>query len=194
LTLRDRAINIGLGGSSPMRTRLFFATALSLAFSSLAFAGARVSVKSGAAADQADYRRLHDHPLAQAAVNPDVRIQITGDHVMRSCCKPPDLVVSGKVTNITPRPIDYVRLLIAMKDAKGRVVYTDSTYNHGAVTLFEDPEIAKILSEKPHSDPIGPGASDTFVFMISLPSVPSYKSTMVLATDVVRDHTIAESR
>jgi hypothetical protein len=174
-----------------MRTRLLFAAALSLAFSSIALAGARLTVKSGGSPDE---RRVHDHPLAQVAVNPDVGIQITRDHILRSCCKPPDLIVSGKVTNITPRPIDYVRLVIAMKDANGRVVYTESTYNHGAATLFEDPEIAKILNEKPHFDPIAPGASDNFVFMISLPSLPSYKSTMVLATDVVRDHTVAGSR
>lgn len=173
-----------------MKPRLFLALALIFGFASLAAAGAHVRVKPS---DETRYRRLNDHPRAQPVANQEIKIEITTDDILRSCCKAPDLIVSGKVTNIAPQPIDYIRLIIALKDGNGRVVYTEDTYNHGAVTMFEDPAIAKILNEKPHFDRLVPGASDTFVFTIPTPILPSYKTALVLATDVVRNSTIAGS-
>lgn len=130
------------------------------------------------------------HPLAEIVANPQVRIDITSDSVLRSCCRAPDLIVSGKVTNIASRPINYVRLVITMRDADGRAVYSEDTHNHGAITLFEDPQIARLLNEKPHFDPIAPGAKDSFVFAIPLPLVPSYKSAAISA-DATRGATAA---
>ncbi len=127
---------------------------------------------------------LDGHPLAQPVANPEVRIEITSDDVLRSCCKPPDLIVSGKVTNLASRPINYIRLVITMRDAGGRTVYSEDTYNHGATTLFEDPQIARLLNEKPHFDPIAPGSTDSFIFSIPMPLIPRYKSAAISANAV----------
>ena len=132
------------------------------------------------------------HPLAEIVANPQVRIDITSDNIMRSCCMAPHLIVSGKVTNLASRPINYVRLVITMRDGDGRAVYSEDTYNHGAITLFEDPQIARLLKEKPHFDPIAPGAKDSFVFAIPLPLVPSYKSAAISA-NVMRGAMTAKS-
>jgi hypothetical protein len=167
-----------------MRRSLTPAIALVLVFSSIGFGASHVARQDSSGERE---HRLNDHPLAQPVASHDVKIEIVHDRILRSCCRPPDLVVSGKVVNVTPRAIGYVRILIAMKDGDGHVVYAEDTYNHGAVTLFEDPEIAKILNEKPHADPIAPGASDTFVFSIPMPMIPRYKSTQVLAAEVVRN-------
>jgi len=175
-----------------MKTNLLLAAAMIFGFSSIAGAGTTVGAKDGGASDGGRPVRI-DHPLAQPVANQDVGIEITHDDVLRSCCAPPNLVVSGKVHNLTPHPIDYVRLAIVMKDAGGHVVHNEDTYNHGAVTLFEDPEIAKLLNETQHADPLAPGASDTFVFVIPMPLLPRYKSVAVSAADVVRESPIAKS-
>src|SRR6202795_3767411 len=91
------------------------------------------------------------HPLAQPVANPEARIEIASDEVLRSCCRAPDLIVSGKVTNLAAHPINYIRLVITMRDAGGRSVYSEDTYNHGAITLFEDPETAKLPNKNPLS-------------------------------------------
>ncbi len=182
-----------------MKKPLLLAASMVFAFASFTLAGTSVERGSKQSAIRSlsgamDKNHGADgHPLAQPVANHDVRIEIVKDDIFRSCCKPPDLVVSGTVTNRTPRPINYVRLAIAMKNASGQVVYSEDTYNHGAVTLFEDPTIAKILNEKPHFDPLAAGASDTFVFSIPVPVIPSYKSVSVLALDVVRGAAIAGS-
>ena len=135
---------------------------------------------------------LDGHPLAQPVANPEVRIEIASDQVLRSCCRAPDLVVSGKVTNLAAHPINYIRLIITMRDAGGRPVYSEDTYNHGAITLFEDPQIAKLLNEKPHFDPIAPGTTDSFVFSIPMPLIPRYKSAAISA-NVVPGSTTAKA-
>ncbi len=168
------------------------ALALILGFASTALGGARIA--SHKAADDEGKEMLDaERPIAEIAENQDVKIAITINTVLRFCCKPPDLLVSGKLTNITSHPIDYVRLIIAMKDSKGRVVYTEDTHNRGAVTMFEDPQIAKVLNDKPHFDPIAPGAGDAFQFNIPLTAVPGFKSVLVMATDVVRNATVASA-
>ncbi len=137
---------------------------------------------------------LDGHPLAQPVANPEVRIEIASDQVLRSCCKAPDLVVSGKVTNLAAHPINYVRLVITMRDAGGSAVYSEDTYNRGAITLFEDPQIAKLLNEKPHCDPIAPGTTDSFVFSIPMPLIPSYKSAAISAQAVPASTTARANR
>jgi len=164
--------------------------ALILGFASTALAGAR---RPNKADDKAMKMRDAERPAAEIAQNREVRIEITDNTVLRSCCRPPDLIVGGKLTNLTSHPIDYVRLIIAMKDSKGRVVYTEDTHNHGAVTMFEDPQLAKVLNDKPHFDPLAPGAGDTFLFDIPLLAVPNFKSVLVMATDVVRNATVAKA-
>jgi len=157
---------------------------------SFAAAGVRVGMRDQPAppasvSPMSDSRLgLDGHPLAQPVANPEVRIEIASDEVLRSCCKAPDLIVSGKVTNLAAHPINYVRLVITMRDADGRAVYSEDTYNHGAITLFEDPQIAKLLKEKPHCDPIAPGTTDSFIFSIPMPLIPSYRSAAISAQAV----------
>src|SRR5579864_7516294 len=96
-------------------------TALFLAFASAAFAAARVEIKpneeSQEAARQAAYDKyLNDHPKTEPISNPDLKIKITTDRIMRSCCRPPDLVVGGRITNASSQPINYVHLLFAFED------------------------------------------------------------------------------
>ena len=173
-----------------MKKPLICVLALIVGFASTALGGALIPSHK-AANDESKGMVDAERPIAEIAQNQDVKIAITNDIVLRSCCKPPDLLVSGKLTNITSHPIDYVRLIIAMKDSKGRVVYTEDTHNRGAVTMFEDPQVAKLLNDKPHFDPIAPGAGDTFQFNIPLIVVPRFKSVLVMATDVVRNATAA---
>jgi len=165
---------------------------------SFATAGVRVGMREqpapAASVSQISDTRLgpDGHPLAQAVANPEVRIEIASDQVLRSCCRAPDLIVSGKVTNLAAHPINYIRLAITMRDAGGRAVYSEDTYNHGAITLFEDPQIAKLLNEKPHCDPIAPGTTDSFVFSIPMPLIPRYKSVAISA-NAVRGSTTAKA-
>jgi hypothetical protein len=182
-----------------MKKPLLLAAALIFGLAPYAIASTRVGLHNqlsvaDAIAPVADKLSGADgHPLAQPIASQEVRIDITSDSIFRSCCKPPDLLVSGKVTNLTSRPINYVRLVINMKDAQGRQVYSEDTYNHGAITLFEDPQIAKLLNEKRHFDPLAPGASDTFVFVIPMPLIPRYKSVAIAAGDVVHSPAMAQS-
>jgi hypothetical protein len=184
-----------------MRKAMLIAAVIAFGFNSPALASARVGMRSEPIAPAApvtpiaDRNRGYDgHPLARVVTSQDVRIEITKDRIFRSCCAPSDLVVTGKVTNITQRAINYIRIVIMMRDAGGHVVYSEDTYNHGAVTLFEDPEIAKLLNEKRHFDPLPPGASDTFMFAIPIPVMPNYQSVAVMAADVVRSPAMANSQ
>ncbi len=181
-----------------MKKPLLIVSAAILGLAPFAAAGVQLKLRNqpfpaAAVTPIAEIRLGSDgHPLAEVVANPQVKIDITSDSVLRSCCRPPDLIVSGKVTNIASRPIKYVRLVITMRDADGRAVYSEDTYNHGAITLFEDPQIAKLLNEKPHFDPIAPGAKDSFVFAIPLPLIPSYKSAAISA-NATRGATTAKS-
>src|SRR5438445_12346517 len=73
-------------------------------------AGTRVMQGAGEdeARKQASMHKLYDHPKTEAVSNGDVKIRVTTDRIMRSCCQPPDLVINGKITNASPRTVDFV--------------------------------------------------------------------------------------
>jgi hypothetical protein len=97
---------------------------------------------------------------------------------------PPNLVVSGKITNTSDKPIDYVRLHFAFEDKAGKILHGESLYNHHAESLSDDPYVQKILNEKPHFDPILPGQSDTFGFSISCTELPVFSKVELFSNDI----------
>src|SRR5438105_4706597 len=110
--------------------------------------------------------RPPDHPRTNVVSSDDIRIDVSTDRIMRSCCQPPDLVITGKITNLAYRSIDYVKLSLVFRDEDGEVVHSEEVYNHQAVSLGEDPMVARVLNEKPHFDPVGAGKNDSFIFFI----------------------------
>ena len=163
-------------------------TALFLTLASTALAGARVEIKPSEEAQeatrQAAYDKyLNDHPKTEAIGNPDLKIAITTDRIMRSCCRPPDLVVSGKITNASGAPINYVRILFAFEDENGKVLHAESTYNHSAVSLGDDEEMEQILKEKPHFTPLKPGETDSFAMSVPLPMLPKFAKVEMFSND-----------
>lgn len=174
-----------------MRTNvLLTAAVIACLVATPVLAGTRITQQEKAAeavrAD-AEYHRLFDHPRVQPVASGDVKMEVTGDKFVRSCCKPPDYLIMGNLWNISSKPIDYVMLKLVFKDKNGNVVYTEDGYNHQAVTLGEDPEIAQVLKESPHFDPLPAGAKDTFYFYIPLPFVPRYASVELQAAQIVRN-------
>lgn len=160
-----------------------------------ALAGTTVSKKDAAAAKfEAAYHKFYDHPLARPLANPDVKVEVTADTIMRSCCSPPTLAIAGKVTNTSARPIDYVQLMITFRDEAGKPVYSEDCYNHRAISMGEDAEVAKILNETPHFDPLPPGTSDNFGFTIPMPLVPHYRSADLRAVQVFNAAKVAQAR
>ena len=63
----------------------------------------------------------YDHPKTQVVPNDQLQVVVTRDVIMHSCCMPPNLVVSGKITNTSDKPIDYVRLHFAFEDKNGKI-------------------------------------------------------------------------
>ena len=168
-----------------MRKLTTIAILLTFAVASTAFAGTRVEFKdSEQAAAEADMHRRYDHPKTQVVPNDQVQVVVTRDVIMHSCCMPPSLLVSGKITNISDRPIDYVHLHFAFEDKNGKVLHGESLYNHHAESLSDDPYIQKILNEKPHYDPIQPGKSDTFGFSISCTELPVFSKVELYSDDI----------
>lgn len=168
--------------------KMLLVTALFVSFATAAFAGTRVEMKQNAAAEEAARQRaydkaLHDHPKTEPISNHDLKVAITTDQIMRSCCRPPDLVVVGKVTNITSRPINYVRFLFAFEDKDGRVLHAESVYNHAAESLSDDVQIQEILKEKPHFTPIPPGGTDTFTMTIPVILLPRFSKVELYSND-----------
>lgn len=163
-------------------------TALFLTFASMALAGARVEIKpteeAQEGARQAAYDKyLNDHPKTEAIGNSALKIKITTDRIIRSCCRPPDLVVAGRITNASARPISYVRLLFAFEDEDGRVLHAESTYNHMAASMADDEEVQQILKEKPHFTPLKPGDTDTFSMAVPLPLLPKFAKVEMFSND-----------
>jgi hypothetical protein len=129
------------------------AVAIFLAFgaSSVALAATRVQIKDSAdSAAEADMHRRYDHPKTQVVPNDKLDVVITRDVIMHSCCMPPSLVVAGRITNVSGKPIDYVLLHFAFEDANGKVLHGESLYNHHAESLSDDAYVQKILNEKRH--------------------------------------------
>ncbi len=163
-------------------------TALFLTFASAALAGAHVEIKPTEEADQAARQaaydqHLNDHPKTEAISNSALKIKITTDRIVRSCCRPPDLVVAGRITNASTRPINYVHLLFAFEDEDGKVLHAESTYNHSAESMADDEEIQQILKEKPHFTPLNPGDSDTFAMSVPLPLLPKFAKVEMFSND-----------
>jgi hypothetical protein len=137
---------------------------------------------SEATQKKAFIKTTHDHPLATVANNGDVKIVVTTDAIMHSCCMPPWLVVSGKVTNVTDKPINYVKLVFSFRNDEGKTVYTDSAYNLKAASMNDDEQVQRILNEKPHFVPLPPGSSDNFTYQIPMPMLPRYAKVQVMPT------------
>ena len=146
-----------------------------------------------AAKAAADWHRKHDHPKPTLIASPDVKFEITYDRILRSCCRPPDLIVQGKITNTTAKPINYVRLEMLFRGNDGKIVYREDAYNGRAATLGEDEETRQILGDTPHFDPLPAGDTDTFGFDIPLPLLPYYKTVDLQATEVARQSEIARA-
>jgi len=162
--------------------------ALFLTLASSAFAAAHVDINATndakEAARQAAYDKyLNDHPKTEPISSPDVKIKITTDRIIRSCCRPPDLVVGGRVTNASNAPINYVRLLFAFEDKDGKVLHAESTYNHMAVSMGDDDEMARMLKEKPHFTPLKPGDTDSFSMVVPTIVLPKFEKVELFSND-----------
>src|SRR5262245_20299645 len=131
---------------------------LGAGLASLAFGGAQVHLQDSETARQEALRKAYyDHPATRVVPSRDLKVVITTDAIMRSCCMPPNLVVAGDVTNITAHPVNYVRMVISFEDAKGKIVHAETIYNMKAASLGEDEEVKRLLNETPHFDPLLPG-------------------------------------
>jgi hypothetical protein len=142
----------------------------------------------------AAYHKLYDHPVAKVVANPEVKIEISSDKIMRSCCAPPNLAIAGNVTNLSAKPIDYLKLLLTFHDDHGTVVFRDVSYNQKAASMGEDPIVAEALNEKPHFEPLPPGSRDSFTFFIPLPEVPRYQSCRLAISEVKRGAPVQTAR
>lgn len=153
----------------------FTALAFTLGAASIALAGAQVQIKDSEQAKQEAARKAYyDHPATQVMPSRDVKVVITTDSIMRSCCMPPNLVVAGNVTNVTKHPLNYVKMIFSFENADGKVVHAETVYNTKAVSLGEDEEIARILKDKPHFVPLAPGTTDHFSFSVPTPMLPRF--------------------
>lgn len=173
-----------------MRIKRFILMATVLAWSagSTALAGARVEMNDLKDGDltrqQVDMHARYDHPKTQVIENKNLRIDITRDAIMHSCCMPPNLVVAGKITNIGALPVDYIRLNFAFEDKNGKILHAESLYNHKAGSLGDDENVQRILNEKPHFEALQPGASDTFAFEIPCNLLPEFQKVELYPTGI----------
>lgn len=168
-----------------MKKLIALATFLAFCSAGVAFAGTRVPIKdSEEAAQEADMHARYDHPLTQVVPNDQLKVVVTRDVIMHSCCMPPALVVSGTITNISDKPIDWVRLHFAYENKDGKVLHGESLYNHNAASLADDPYIEKVLNEKPHYKPIQPGQSDTFGLSVSCIELPVFSKVELFSNDI----------
>jgi len=185
LTFEKRRTKIWRREVGDMKKFIAVAIFLALGASSIAFAATRVQIKdSEDAAAEADMHRRYDHPKTQVVANDQLNVVVTRDVIMHSCCMPPSLVVAGKITNVSNKPIDYVLLHFAFEDANGKVLHGESLYNHHAESLADDAYVQKLLNEKPHYDPIAPGKSDTFAFSISCTELPVFSKVELFSDDI----------
>lgn len=173
-----------------MKKLIAIATFIAFGAASATFAGTRIEIKdikdSDHARAEAQMHARYDHPQTQVVPNDQLQVVVTSDVIARSCCMPPKLVVGGKITNVSDRPIDYVHLHFAFEDQHGKVLHGESLYNHHAESLSDDAYVQKILNEKPHFDPIRPGQSDTFGFSIPCSELPVFSKVELFSNDVKR--------
>ena len=166
-----------------MRKHIGIIAFVTLAVASSALAAVTVRDNSEAAREAALTHKLFDHPRTQVIAVKHVHVIISTDQIMHSCCMPPNLVVAGDVVNLDSRPINYVKLIFSFEDKNGKVVHAETIYNSRAVSMGEDAEVSRILNEKPHFDPLKPGAKDSFSFSIPMPLLPRF-SKVELYPDV----------
>jgi hypothetical protein len=114
-------------------------------------------------------------PKTQLAPSDEVRVEIKTDTVIRSCCAPPTLVVSGAITNTTSQPIDFVRLIFSFQDATGKELLAEDAYNDKAANMGADADLLAVMNEQRTFEPLPPGASDEFTYAVPLPLVPRYE-------------------
>jgi hypothetical protein len=165
-----------------MKGLTVLATFAVIATASTAFAGATIDMKPSLTAQQkAHLHSLYDHPRTVIADNKDIKVAVTTDAIMRSCCMPPNLVISGKVTNLSDHPIDFVHLVFSFEDKKGKVLQAETLYNEKAESMNDDPEVQRVLGEKPHFTPLKPGETDGFRFSIPYPMLPNYDRVELFA-------------
>jgi hypothetical protein len=166
-----------------MKKTAMLAIVIALAMAAAANAETIVPLRASEATQKkAFFKTTNDHPLATVAQNRDVKIVVSTDAIMHSCCMPPWLVVSGKVTNVSGKPINYVKLVFAFRDSHGKTVYTDSAYNLKAASMNDDAQVQRILNEKPHFVPLPPGSTDKFTYQIPMPMLPRYAKVEVMPT------------
>jgi hypothetical protein len=167
-----------------MKKLTILATVAAAAFASSAIAGTFAPQQPSLNAQQkAHLHSLYDHPKTEVVPNNDVKVAITTDAIMRSCCMPPNLVVTGSLTNVSQHDINYVHLIFSYEDNKGKVLHTESLYNKKAASLNDDAEVQKILGEKPHFTVLKPGDTDTFSFSIPYPMLPEFTKVELISTD-----------
>ncbi len=147
-----------------------------------ALAGTHVTIKDSVTDyhQLPSYKAIFDHPLTTVLPNKNLKVAITDDVIQRSCCIPPQLVVAGKITNVTPAPIDYVKLIFAFEDKDGRVLHTERMFNLKAASLNDDAEVQRLLNEKPHFTPLKPGETDTFAFQVVGSELPRYSKVELM--------------
>jgi hypothetical protein len=156
-----------------------------LSISSIAQAGARVEVKeTEQQVRDRTWHQAYDHPLTQFVASDKLKVDITKDAIMHSCCMPPNLVVAGKITNVAGHPIDYVHLLFRFEDKQGKVLHSEGLYNSKAASMNDDEYMAKVLGEKPHFTPLNAGETDTFSFGIPTTELPEFQKVELVADDV----------
>jgi hypothetical protein len=185
LTFRVARTKIVSWGTDEMKKLIVIAIFLAFGAARISFAGTHVEMKDSEQARQAkDIHRRYDHPKTQVVKNDDLKINITTDQIMYSCCMPPNLVVSGKITNVSSRPIDYVRLNFAYEDNRGKILHAESLFNHKAESMADDENTQRILNEKPHFEALQPGQSDTFGFSISVTELPMFSKVELFSNEI----------
>src|SRR5258705_12234423 len=97
---------------------------------------------------------------------------------------PPNLVVSGKITNVSRRQIDYVRLNFSFEDKAGKILHAESLSNHKAESMADDENMQRILGEKPHFEALQQGQTDTFGFSISCTELPNFSKVELFSNEV----------
>lgn len=168
-----------------MKKLIVIATFLAVGASGPAFAGTHVQMKDSLPARQAaDLKRRMDHPKTQVVKNDDLKIDITTDMILYSCCMPPTLAIGGNVTNVSRRPIDYVRLNFAFEDENGKILHAESLFNSKAASMSDDANVQRVLNEKPHYEALQPGQGDTFAFTISYTELPRFSKVELFSSEI----------
>jgi len=168
-----------------MKRLIAFAILFVLGCATAALAGNGITAEDSARARELDLQRArNDHPHARVIGAKDLKIEITDDMIMRSCCAPPWLVVAGDITNTGSQPLDYAKMILSFEDENGKIVDAEIAYNYKAASLSDDEQLKRLLKETPHYDPIPPGGTDKFSISVPMPALPRYSKVELLSTQV----------